>query len=64
MKQARELWLLIRDILFVLAGIYLLAFVTPEVAKTSPEVALAIVPVAGGLFALPSYLRRDERERD
>lgn len=59
MSRAWEIWRLVRDVMLVLLGgviVVCMAFgITPAAAAPS------LVLLAGGLFALPGWLRKDER---
>lgn len=58
---ANELWKLIRDVLLVLSGIFLLIMLAT--GHVPPNIAPLLVPVCGGLLALPSWIRSGERKQ-
>lgn len=61
MELAANIWKLVRDILLVLSGIACLLLAASNV--TEPDVALILIPTAGGLCTLPVYLREREHAR-
>lgn len=61
MNRANDIWRLVRDILFALAGLGLLYLLA--LGKVPPSVAPSLVPIAAGLCGLPVFLRSDERKR-
>lgn len=61
MNAANEIWRLARDILLVLTGIFIT--VALALGKVPPEIAPTLVPLTFGLFALPTWLRSDERKQ-
>jgi hypothetical protein len=65
MDLAERIWRLVRDVILLLLGVFVVVMLA--LGAVPPEVGPSLVPVAVGLFALPAWLRRDERkerERD
>jgi len=60
MTLANEIWKLARDVLLVLTGIFLTTALVLGLVPTI--IAPSLVPLTFLLFALPSWLRSDERK--
>lgn len=61
MNLANEIWKLIRDVILVLVGTVIVGGIV--FGKVSPSVSPMLIPLAYACFALPSWLRSDERKQ-
>lgn len=61
MNLANEIWRLVRDIILVLTGVFIVILLA--LGKVPVAIAPTLVPLTFGLFVIPAWLRNDERRQ-